>query len=146
MRRLAVYTYHLKPGVTALEDAVAVKEGFSWPAYMFTGLWMVVHGLWLWLFAVAAVTAAIGILVGAQLLDPIIALAMLVAMQILIGCHGNDWRRMRLDAKGYAMSGVAAAVDRAEADRRFFERVLNGGDALPPPPAAPAAATVGPWS
>ena len=45
---MRIYTFHMVPGATALGDAVAVKEGFSWLAFLFDILWVLYHRLWLW--------------------------------------------------------------------------------------------------
>ena len=36
---MKIYTYHMKPGATPLEAAIAVPEAFSWAAFLFGAVW-----------------------------------------------------------------------------------------------------------
>ena len=45
---MRVYTVHILPGADALEDApLLVREGFCWPAAIFTVFWALWHRMWL---------------------------------------------------------------------------------------------------
>ena len=57
---MRVYTYHELPGASALTDEpVFVREGFNWPAALFTVFWALAHGLWLTALAIVAVFVAL---------------------------------------------------------------------------------------
>jgi hypothetical protein len=132
---MKLYTYYMKPGETAVEDAVAVREGFSWPAFLFTFLWAFYHRLWVVGLVLLAVPAAIQYAVDSQRLHPLVGSAMILAFTIYVGCSANDWRREKMERTGYVMMGLAAGEDIAAADRRFYDKIAL---TPPPPPRGPA--------
>jgi hypothetical protein len=118
---MRIYTYHMKPGATALVDAVAVREGFSWAAFVFGFLWALYHRLWLVAVVVLAVPVLVRYAVDNGWLEPAIASTVLLLFGFYVGCSGNDWRRESLERRGYVLAGITSARDLAEADRRFFD-------------------------
>ena len=96
---MRVYTVHYRPLSTAPDrDAVLVKEGFCWPAFL-----------------------AVLVVAGAALapLGPF-ADAVALALAAFAGAEANDWRRAWLARRGYAEQVVAAA-NRSAALRRFVD-------------------------
>ncbi len=120
---MRVYTYYMIPGRTALSDAVAVREGFSWGATLFGFVWALYHRLWLEAVLFAAVQAVL-VYMGLMLTGvPLEAGAAFIALfMVFTGCNANDFRRDKLERKGHVLAGIAVARSLAEADRRFFER------------------------
>jgi hypothetical protein len=122
---IRLYTYHMKPGVTPLADAVAVREGFSWWAFLLGALWALYHGLWL----VAVVLAAVPLLIEAAAMEgwlqQEIAAVALLLFNVLVGCSANDWRREGYLRRGWVMAGLASGRDQTESDRRFFDAVAE---------------------
>ncbi|MDP6953143.1 MAG: DUF2628 domain-containing protein [Alphaproteobacteria bacterium] len=122
---VSLYTYHMKPGETPLVDAVAVREGFSFWAFLFGALWALYHGLWL----IAVVLAAVPLLIEAAAMEgwlqQEVAAVALLLFNVYVGCSGNDWRREVYRRRGWVMAGLASGRDRIEADRRFFDAVAE---------------------
>jgi hypothetical protein len=114
------YTVHVRPGRPGGDaDLVLVREGFSWPAFLFGPLWALWHFLWLPLLAWLAAGLAVGFvadLFGA----PADALIML-AFAVLVGLHANDTRRWVLGRHGYRFEAVVAAPDIEAATQRFLD-------------------------
>lgn len=129
---MRVYGYYVIPGRTAPEDAVAVTEGFCWGALAFGFVWALRRGLWLEAAALAAAPALI--VHGAATLgaSPAAASGLVALAALFAACNGNDWRRARLERRGFALVGVVAARSLAEADRRFFDTAARSV-----PPALP---------
>ncbi len=129
---MSVRTYHMVPGRTALEDAVAVREGFSWGAFAFGPLWAAARGMPVEAAALAVVPLAIGLAAAAfgGAWEAGGALAALWAL--FAGCMGNDLRRASLERRGYVLAGIAAARSAVEADRRFLAAAAaRAGGAAP---------------
>ena len=131
---MRVYSVHIKPLSLALDrDAVLVKEGFSLPAFVFTFVWALWHGMWLAgaliLIAGIAVQSA-GALAG---LDPLSQSALGLGFAAIVGFGANDWRRRGLARQGYGMEGWVAAQDSEAALRRYFDLHPEalGGEFLP---------------
>lgn len=102
-----------------LDFLVAVKEGFSWPAFFFSLFWMTNMRLWtqaaLYLLA-GIVLARIDDLVNtinSNVLD-ISMLFPLVAFLVIPGFMGNKWRVTKLPKLGYEyISSVQAKTCKA---------------------------------
>ena len=133
---MRVYTYYMKPGRTAVADAVAVREGFSWAALLFGFAWALYRRLWLVAIVLAALPAVFyhlaSSLPGSGLATVAVALYGLFAL--FAAFSANDLRREKLERRGHVLAGIAVGRSLAEADLRFFERA----DARPPrPPTMP---------
>ena len=128
---MRVFTVHADPRRRAPDnEAVLVKEGFCWPAALFTVLWALWHRLWL----AAALMVAVGIGLGLGMdyagLSPVAVGAVQAGYVLLIGFSANDWRRRKLARQGLTLVDVAAADGLLGAERRFFEtryKMADGG-------------------
>lgn len=90
------------------EGVVPVKQGFSWPAFLFGSLWAMAHHMWwpyVWLLlpveACLALLAGLAQARGAPALAGAVLLANLV-FAIVRGHWGNRWYAQSLRRRGYA--------------------------------------------
>ena len=118
---MRVYTVHVDP-LSAADDAgaVLVRDGFSWPAALFSVLWALYHGLWAWALALLVAGAAIG---GAAVwlgLDPAGQAVVEIGAMALVGWNAGDMRRIALAHRGYRLFDVVVGDDLAAAEKRFF--------------------------
>lgn len=104
------------PGEIAL-----VKEGFSWPAFLFGPLWAFANRMWVsgivLLAAYAALPAYPAFWPAGAFAQPL-AIAVLM---LVLGLHGNDLRQRALEAAGYEVTGVVGGRGLAEAEQRLFQ-------------------------
>jgi hypothetical protein len=96
-------------------EPVLVREGFSWLAFLFSGLWFLAHGMWL----VLAIYIA-GTLLLMALLPEAVAPWAALAVQILVGLHARDLRRWTLARCGWRLAGVVVALDEDAAWARLL--------------------------
>ena len=123
---MRLYTVHIRPTSEAPDhEAILVREGFSWGAFLFTFLWALWRRMWL---------AAFLILLGAILLDSLARLAyldelsetvLLFAYALYIGFAGNDWRRRNLARRGFQEVAAVGADGMDEATRRYFDHMTT---------------------
>ena len=144
---MAVYTVHEPPRrnddvLAHTERFVFVRDGFSWPAFLFAPLWMLRYRLWLafvvYLLVVFALGAATRVL-GAG--DWVLAISVLVSL--LVGFEASTLRRYGLARRRWKTVGVVVGDDLEAAERRFFDAWAAGRVPRPAPtpaagPAAPA--------
>lgn len=148
---MRIYTVHERPGVpgeardAALADAVLVKEGFSWPAFLAAPLWALHHRQWLGLVAYAVAVTLLGLAAEGAALGEASAATLALGFAILVGASANDWRRDTLARQGYGLAAVVAAPDLEAAEERWFLGLELGAQAArrstapaPPPPAPPS--------
>jgi membrane protein implicated in regulation of membrane protease activity len=128
---MRLYTVHIRrTSRDADREAVLVREGFSWGAFLFTVLWVLWRGLWLAAIMIVLAALVIGAVVELAGLDPVVEAVLSLAFALYIGFAGNDWRRRRLARRGYEEAAIIAAGDVTEAERRYFDRA--GPDAAVP--------------
>ncbi len=121
---MRIYTAHLRPR----SEPLLVREGFSWGALLFGGLWLLVHRAW-----IAGVLAlAAGVLIGAFAGGAARAVLEL-GLAVLLGLIGRDLLRWSLDLRGYTMAKVLAAQDADAALARLLTARPDLGAAYMPP-------------
>jgi Protein of unknown function (DUF2628) len=143
---MAVYTVHEPPRRS--DDALAhtdrfafVRDGFSWPAFLFAPLWMARHRLWLALIVYLLVVFVLGAatrVLGAG--DWVLAIGLLVAL--LVGFEASTLRRYGLARRGWKILGVVVGDDLEAAERRFFDAWVAGR--VPRPAATSASGPAAP--
>ena len=138
---MRIYTFYRKPGETSLESAIAVPERFSIAAFLLGFIWALYRRLWLVAVMILGAQLALPGAVEVLGLNPALGSVALFAFAIYVGCSANDWRREKLERKGYAMVGIAAGRTLEEAERRFFDnvQVRPSPETPPKPPVLPRA-------
>ncbi len=145
---MRIYTVHERPVVpgqdqdAALVDAVLVKEGFSWLAFLVAPLWALHHRQWLGLVAYAVALTLLGLAAQGAALGEAAQSVLARGLALLVGASANDWRRRTLAREGYGLAGVVAAPDLEAAEERWFLGLAFGAGAPrrssdPAPPPAP---------
>jgi len=127
---MKVYSFYMRPGADSPGRAIAIKEGFSWPALLFGFLWAAYHRHW-FLALVLALIEIVVLLAGEQARDLLpggeaVLGAVAVGMNLLVGLFGNDLRRVALERRGYVLAGLAAGRDRDNAEQRFLDSLVAG--------------------
>jgi hypothetical protein len=124
------YTAH-RPPHAPRDQAFFIKDGFSWLAFLFPVVWLLVKRLWLafafYVLAVAALaagTSAAG-LSGA----PVVAL--FFGLHLLIGFEANDIHRRALSRRGFTSEGPFLGDDIEQAEVRYFAPSPNAPSAVP---------------
>ena len=119
---MRVYTVHLhRPLLEPERDVVLIKEGFSWPACLFSVLWALWHRLWLVALGLIAVQAVISGIAAAVGLDPAGDLVLSLGLAVIVGFVAGDLRRWTLSRAGFVEAGVVAGENAASAERRFYD-------------------------
>lgn len=121
---MALYTVHvpdMTPDLVKRADLTRfVREGFNGWAFLFGGLFLLWHRLWL---PVVLWIAALAVLVGlgsAAHLPPGPAMALGALLHLFVGVEGNDLRRWGLARRGFRMADVVSGARRDDAEYAFF--------------------------
>jgi hypothetical protein len=123
MARSRVYTVHVRAWASSSDrDAVFVREGFAWGAFLLSLVWALWHRLWLGALIILGVTAVLAIALDLLIVDETTETAVGIAWALIVGWEANDWRRRALERRGYVTAGVVAAPNLLEAERRFFAK------------------------
>ena len=118
------WTAHLRAGKTP----ILVREGFSWGAFFFGPLWLLVHRAYI----PAVLALAAGVLIGG-LTSGGEASALSVLLALALGFYGRDLVRFSLDRRGYTLAHLVAARDADAALARLLERRPDLAERYLPP-------------
>ena len=94
-----------------------VREGWSWGAFFFGALWLLIQRAWI----AAVLDLVLGVLIGA-LTDDGTRLVLAFGLAIGQGLLGRDLVRWSLARRGYTLAHVIAARD----DEAALGRLLHG--------------------
>lgn len=101
------------------KDTLFIRDGFSWPAFLFPLVWLIVRGLWL----IAGLSLVIGLLaiLGAEYLGlDGLPLAFGIILSLWTGLEGGHVRAYWLLRKGWDLKATIAAHDLDEAEALYF--------------------------
>ena len=121
---MKVYTVHTHPGdADPMENAILIREGFNFWAFLLSGLWALYHRLWLGFFGLLAVSFLCSFAV--MLFDggPEMDFALALVTGIGFGLIANDLRRRKLAAKGWKMTDIVAGKNESDAEHHCFVRL-----------------------
>jgi len=122
--KIQIYTVHVNPALpSAAEQAVFVREGFCWLAFIFGIAWTLYHRLWLVSALIAAAVIVLGEGEKQNLFTSSGFLILQFALSFFIGLNANDWRREALARRGYLTYDVVASDSDFHAKQRYFERL-----------------------
>ena len=102
------------------DDIVAVKEGFCWPAFLFSLVWATFHQLWLFAFSLVGFCSVTFIALYQLGANPNFNLIVCFSIFTLFGHLANDFRRFKLRKAGYLERGIIMAPTVGAAVQRYL--------------------------
>lgn len=122
---MKIYTVHHRQEATGsltgiADDAVLVKQGFSWPAFLVPLIWLVWKRMWIVLALYLAVGMGLAAAAYAELVSQGAVTAASLAVNLILGFQGNDLYRWTLERRRYREQAVVAGRDLAAAEHRYF--------------------------
>lgn len=109
------------------EDAILVKQGFSWPAFLFAPLWLLFKRMWIVLLLFLALAGGVTALGVARWIPDDVVTMLGLGLHLLLGLEGNDLYRWTLARRRYRERAVVAADNRLAAERRYFTLAGEAG-------------------
>lgn len=115
----------------------AVKQGFSWPACFFTFLWAFFNRMWGVAFGILGVFLALTLLEAmfhqaGRAVGSLLIFTGQLAVFVIVGWKGNDWRRRNLERRGFGkFTRVYADTPEQAIDAAAHEGPRGSGDDKP---------------
>jgi hypothetical protein len=129
---MKVYTVHIHPGhADPLEDAVLIREGFNFWAFILSGLWALYHRQWLAFIGLLVVSMLCNIAVELANGGPEMDFLLALATGIGFGLIANDLRRRKLARQGWKMVDIIASPNEAGALHRFISTAITAPKITP---------------
>ena len=103
----------------------AVKQGWSWPAFIFGILWAITKRLWSLVINVVFIYLVLGIVsifIGGVLVE-IIGNIVALGVFVVFGAKGNVWWEMNLQSKGYEFKDSVTAANSKDAIAQYLKSV-----------------------
>jgi hypothetical protein len=99
-------------------DAIFVKDGFAWRAFIFTGLWFLYHRMSKEFFALLAVNLVFGL--GEKIFNGFSAAMLQLMLAIVVGFNAEFWLGQHLTKRGYELVRMTFGKNEEEAKLQFF--------------------------
>ena len=113
---MRTYSVHIRRhGLDLDRDFALVKEGFSWPAFVFNIFWALWYRHWLAAIAFFAIPLAIAIVTKFIGLAPTGQTVLSLGWLVIVGMTANDVRRYYLDRGGFFEHGIAVGKNTDDA-------------------------------
>ena len=137
---MTVYSVYEPPEPAADLDVRAerlafVKEGFSWPALLVPGLWLIYHRMWVELIVFCLLFALLSWVLSGSDTETLLTWIS-TGIVVLFAFEANDLRAAALERRGYTPVGLAVGANRDEAELAFFRAWQPGQRRVPAPPLA----------
>ena len=128
---MKLYTIHYREeardSITGLaQDMVLVKDGFSWPAFLFPTVWFLAKKMWIVFAIYLAIQGLVLSAVYYWSLPTEITTIAKITSNLILGFEGNDLYRWSLRRARYREHGTIAARDELAAEHRFFAAITKG--------------------
>ena len=137
---MAAYVVLIPPRAgSGEEEAVVVRDGFAWLAFLVPVLWFAFHRMWLWAAGLLLLDFALS-LAAERTGWRVTALAIGLLANLLVGLEAGATRVAHLRRNGWREADVVVAPGRYAAEDIHFANVAARGDIPGPAPAAPARA------
>jgi hypothetical protein len=130
---MKVYTAH-RPPIASREHALFIKDGFSWPAFLFPVIWLVIKRLWLALALYVLAVALISAIASTAELSAGSVIAIAVGLNLILGFEANNLNRRALARRGFSEEGPFIGKDAEEAELKYFrsQTATHASEATPP--------------
>jgi len=135
---MAIYTVHARStsesgdpsgAVEAGLDARFVRDGFSWGAFLFGGLWLLFRGLWLALVVYVALLLGLGLVFDRFGAGGGPMAAFILLAHLWFGFEGRSMVAEKLTRRGMPAVAVVEAGRQDDAERRYFSALALRGRA-----------------
>jgi hypothetical protein len=108
------------------ESYDAVKQGWSWPAFMFTFWWALIKKMYVLAFSIIALNTAIYLIqrnadLNIGLREHTWLFILTLGITTLLGVYGNRWRERNLLSRGYNYLSTHKASDDQDAISLYFK-------------------------
>ena len=128
---MAIYVVMQPPaGGNKAEDAIFVRDSFTWLGFLVAPLWLARHRLWIeaaLTFAVMAILSVAGERLGLEGAGSLLSLL----ISLYIGFEGQDLRIASLRRRGWREWGVVEAGNLADAETRHALEAGEGSEERP---------------
>jgi hypothetical protein len=104
-----------------IEDIILLKEGFSFFAFLFNGLWFLYHKMWSEFLAILLVNFLIAYM--GDFLPVIDKILLEISFIFLVALNANYWLCEYLKKKDYNFVGLVFGHDKIHAKLRFLKNL-----------------------
>ena len=123
---MKLYNSYLKKSKTGLaEDLILVKNGFSYPAFFFTPLWIIHHKMWKELSALILIFLTFYFLNQKTLLNSTDIFSIYFSLALMVGVNANYWYSELLSSDNYQFMGCIFGKSSEAAKVKFIDNYLR---------------------
>ena len=104
-----------------IEDVVLLKEGFSWAAFFFSGLWFLYYKMWKEFLMLMLVNVAL--VSFSKISSDFDKISLEIAFVFIVALNANYWLCEHFKKKNYEFVGLVFGDDCAGAKLRFIKNL-----------------------
>jgi len=108
-----------------IEDVILLKEGFSFPAFIFNGLWFLYHKMYCEFLAIILINFSFTLF--ENLLSDFDILFLQISFIFIVALNANHWLSEHLKKKNYQFIGLIFGNDLVSAKLRFIKNFEQCG-------------------
>ena len=133
---MAIYSVHIPVGgadpADVADRAAFLREGFSWPAFLFGPLWLLARGLWrpLGIWCLAAIF--VGVAISHGLLRDSAGTWLYLLASVFLGLEAKGFVGASIERRGLGLVDVVTGSDLTAAESGFFSRWLADAPVMTP--------------
>lgn len=131
---MAIYSIYRRKGDPP-DRAVFVKDGYSWPALVFTVVWALWHRMWIAAAVLLCLFAAVTVLAEWWGLPEDVIAIVNLALGLIIGFEAASIRGWSLRRAGFTATDLVQATNLEEAEFKYYfsAKTASLPDAFTPP-------------
>jgi len=95
----------------------SVKQGWSWPAFLFSFIWALVKKMWAIGIGLLILSLVFISMLGTG--SDLLINAVSIIVSVIFGIYGNSWREKNLESRGYEMKDTITAENPEDAVTKF---------------------------
>lgn len=131
---MSIYTIYEPPirvrdPVGRAEELVFLKDGFSWPALLFSLFWLAYQRMWLILCLFGGTMILLFFVLNA--LSSSAAALVIFGAILMFALEANTIRRMKLEQSGYRLSAVINGKSLYDCERKYFALLESNWQSAP---------------
>lgn len=125
-KRMTAYTVHEPPfpageRMERAEQLVFIKDGFSWPAFLFGPFWLFAQKLWVAAAGYIVIVSLASLALTALGVPDVWITMLTLGLNLALGFEAPLLQTAKLEQQGWAMLGAVSGRGIAECERRFLE-------------------------
>lgn len=105
------------------DKLIFVEEKFSWPAFIFSGLWLLYNRMWMFALICFLFNGFLAYLSSKNLIQMHVVNAVNIGIMLFLGLCGEDIKSYHLKKNNYQLVNIVIAKNKDQALLKHFKNI-----------------------